>query len=281
MAPVAPPPLVLLGCGDTLTRLALAEAPTGRRVLAVTRDAGRREVLARAGVLLVSLEQAQAASVGAHAVVSIPPDAGLDASLARAWALAAPARLVYLSSTGVYGAARGFVDEDTPVQPDAPNARGRLEAEALYRPLGGMALRVAGIYGPGRGLHERLRAGTLRLPESGGGRISRIHVEDLARAIHVVLQRGTPGVTYCVADDRPAPQAETVGWLCARLGLPAPPTVPLESLHPSLRGDRAISNARLQALGWRPRYPDFIAGFSALLAQEAPGEAPAGPEKSG
>ncbi|MFY0575399.1 hypothetical protein ACN28S_14450 [Cystobacter fuscus] len=86
-------------------------------------------------------------------------------------------------------------------------------------------------------------------------------------ALRVVLERGTPGATYCVADDRPATQAETLGWLCARLGVPPLPTVPLASLHPSLRGDRAISNARLKALGWRPRYPDFVAGFSALLAE--------------
>ncbi|MBM7117472.1 NAD-dependent epimerase/dehydratase family protein [Archangium primigenium] len=262
-------PLVLLGCGDTLTRLALAEAPRGRRVLAVTRRAERREALSQAGVALVSLEEAVAASAGAHAVVSIPPDAGLDAGLAEGLARVRPARLVYLSSTGVYGGARGPVDEDTPVEPEAPNARGRLDAEALYRPLGGMPLRIAGIYGPGRGLHERLRAGTLRLPESGGGRISRIHVEDLAQALRVVLAHGTPGQVYCVADDRPATQAETADWLCARLGLPRPPTVPLASLHPSLQGDRAISNARLKALGWRPRYPDFVAGFSALL-EEAP-----------
>jgi nucleoside-diphosphate-sugar epimerase len=263
-------PLVLLGCGDTLMRLALVEAPLGRRVRAVTRDPGRRERLAREGVALVSLEEAVASAAGAEVVISIPPDAGLDASLSASLTHARPARLVYLSSTGVYGSARGHVDEDTPVEPEAPNARGRLDAEASYRPLGGIALRIAGIYGPGRGLHERVLAGTARVPEGGGGRISRVHVEDLVAALRVVLERGAPGATYCVADDRPAPQAETLGWLCARLGMPPPPTVPLSSLHASLRGDRAISNARLKALGWRPRYPDFVAGFSALLADRGP-----------
>jgi nucleoside-diphosphate-sugar epimerase len=262
-------PLVLLGSGYTLTRLAHEEARRGRRVLAVTRDPQRRELLAREGVSLVPLEEATASTQGAHVVLSIPPDAGLDASLAESLRRAPPARLVYLSSTGVYGGTRGHVDEDTPVDPSSPTARGRLEAEALYRPLGGMVLRIAGIYGPGRGLHERLKAGTLRLPEGGGGRISRVHVEDLAEAVRVVLERGTPGATWCVADDRPATHAEVVGWLCGRLGLPLPPTVPLASLHESLRGDRAVANARLKALGWRPRYPDFVAGFSALLDAES------------
>jgi nucleoside-diphosphate-sugar epimerase len=258
-------PLVLLGSGYTLTRLASGEVRRGRRVLAVTRDESRREALSREGVQLLSLEDAVASSKEAQVVVSIPPEAGLDASLAESLERSGPSRLVYLSSTGVYGGARGYVDEDTPVDPTAPNARGRLEAEARYRRLGGISLRIAGIYGPGRGLHERIRSGTYRLPEGGGGRISRVHVDDLVEAIRVVLERGEPGGTYCVADDRPATQAEVVGWLCARLGLPLPPTVPLASLPESLRGDRAISNARLKALGWRPRYPDFIAGFSALL----------------
>ena len=257
--------LVLLGCGYTLTRLALEEARRGRRVLAVTREASRREELSRQGVQLPSLDEAVAASAGAHVVSSIPPDAGLDASLSESLERIGPARLVYLSSTGVYGGARGHVDEDTPVDPTSPTGRGRIEGERLFRRLGGISLRIAGIYGPGRGTLERLRSGAVRLPEGGGGRISRIHVDDLVEAIRVVLERGEPGGTYCVADDRPATQAETVGWLCARMGLPLPPTVPLASLHESLRGDRAISNARLKALGWRPRYPDFVAGFSALL----------------
>ena len=78
-------------------------------------------------------------------------------------------------------------------------------------------------------MHERIRAGADRIPEGGGGRISRVHVEDLAEAIRVVLERGEPGGKYCVADDRPATQAETAAWLCARLGLPLPP--PSHWLH--------------------------------------------------
>jgi nucleoside-diphosphate-sugar epimerase/ribosomal protein S18 acetylase RimI-like enzyme len=262
------PPLVLLGCGYTLTRLAVAEARAGRDVLAVTRDAARRAELERAGVRVTSLEDALARTAGAHAVISIPPDAGLDVDLAEALARHAPSRLVYLSSTGVYGGARGHVDEDTPVEPLSPTARARIEAESRFLPLGAVVLRIAGIYGPGRSTLSRLLAGAVRLPESGGGRISRIHVDDLVEALRAALQRGEPGAFYCVADDKPAPQAETVVWLCERLGMPLPPRVPLASLHESLRGDRAVSNARMKALGWQPRYPDYMAGFTSLLEAE-------------
>jgi nucleoside-diphosphate-sugar epimerase len=262
------PPLVLLGSGYTLTRLALAQARQGRTVIAATREDSRRSELERAGARVCLLEEALALTEGSHAVHSVPPDAGLDARIAETLALHPPARLVYLSSTGVYGAARGDVDEDTPVDASTPAARGRIEAEARFRPLGAVVLRIAGIYGPGRGAHSRLLAGTLRLPEGGGGRISRVHVDDLVQAIALALERGVPGSVYCVADDRAATQGETVAWLCSRLGVPAPPTVPLASLHETLRGDRAVKNVRLRTLGWVPRYPDFETGFAAVLEAE-------------
>jgi nucleoside-diphosphate-sugar epimerase len=262
------PPLVLLGSGYTLTRLAQAQAREGRTVIAATREASRRSELERAGARVCLLEEALALTEGSHAVHSVPPDAGLDARIAEALALHPPARLVYLSSTGVYGTARGEVGEDSPVEPSTPPARGRIEAEARFRPLGAVVLRIAGIYGPGRGAHSRLLAGTVRLPEGGGGRISRVHVDDLVQAIRVALERGVPGSAYCVADERAATQGETVAWLCSRLGVPPPPTVPLASLHETLRGDRAVKNARLRALGWVPRYPDFETGFAAVLEAE-------------
>ncbi|AEI66666.1 GNAT family N-acetyltransferase [Corallococcus macrosporus] len=271
------PPLVLLGSGYTLTRLAVAEARAGRDVLAATRDAARRAGLEQAGARVTSLEDALTRTAGAHVVVSVPPEAGLDARIASALAAQAPARLIYLSSTGVYGRARGHVDEDTPVELSTPSSRERIEAEARYLPLGAMVMRIAGIYGPGRGMHTRLLAGALRLPEAGGGRISRIYVDDLVEAIRTVLARGEPGALYCVADERPAPTEEPVAWLAQRLGVPMPPRIPLDQLNETVRGDRAISNARLKSLGWAPRYPDFTAGYTALLAAEGFGAASSQP----
>ncbi|WP_434344893.1 GNAT family N-acetyltransferase [Myxococcus virescens] len=268
------PPLVLLGSGYTLTRLAVAEARAGRDVLAATRDAARRAELERAGARVTDLEDALTRTAGAHVVVSVPPDAGLDTRIASALAGQGPARLVYLSSTGVYGRARGHVDEDTPVELSTPSSRERIEAESRYLPLGAMVMRIAGIYGPGRGIHTRLLSGSLRLPEGGGGRISRIYVDDLVESIRVVLTRGEPGALYCVADDRSAPTEEPVAWLSQRLGVPMPPRIPLEQLNETVRGDRDISNARLKSLGWAPRYPDFISGYTALLKAEGHGAGP-------
>ena len=262
------PPLVLLGCGYTLTRLALAR-PKDSRTLAVTGNPERRARLQAHGVSVVTEAEALAHGEGAHVVVSLPPEAGRDVQVAQALASLRPARLVYLSSTGVYGTRSGEVDEQTPVEPEAPQAIGRLAAEALYRPLGGVVLRVAGIYGPGRGLHQRLQAGTFRLPGEGSRRTSRIHVDDLVSAIEVALARAAPGSVLCVADAAPVPLREVVEWLCVRLSLPPPPSIPLEAAPPTLRGDRAVRARALEALGWQPAFPTWREGFEAVFAEEA------------
>ena len=269
--------LVLMGCGYTLERLASSEAQRGRQLVASTRDAARTERLLAAGsnvrVVPDHLEAVRAHAAGAQVVYSLPPDAGLDEALAAELARHRPSRFVYLSSTGVYGRARGVVTEETPVD-DSPEAAGtpgaaRLKAERLFAPLGAISLRVSGIYGPGRGLHERLRAGGYAMPGDGSGRISRVHVDDLAEAIRSVLEVEDALLpadrVLNVADDDAAPQRDVVEWLCARMGLPLPRSIPLEAAPVTLRGDRAVANSRLKTLGWTPRFATYREGFSALL----------------
>ncbi|MGA9525806.1 MAG: NAD-dependent epimerase/dehydratase family protein [Myxococcaceae bacterium] len=258
--------LVLLGSGYTLTRLARVESTT-RDVLAVTRDPERQASLREAGAQVISLDEALDAAAEEDVVVSIPPEAGLDARIAKRLAQDPPARCVYLSSTGVYGQLKGRVDEDSPVAFDDSRAKPRLEAERLYRSFGGVVLRVAGIYGPGRGIQDRMRAGTWRIPGDGSGHVSRVHVDDLVEAIRVALRRAEPGSVLCVADDGAGTHQELAAFLSEKLGVPIPGSVPLEEVHPSLRGDREIVNARLRALGWRPNFPTFREGYEAVLAQ--------------
>ncbi len=260
--------LVLLGSGYTLTRLARIEAPA-REVLAVTRDPERQRALEGVGAQIVSLDDALEAGAGADLVVSIPPEAGLDARIAERLGRNPPDRCVYLSSTGVYGALKGRVDEASPVAFDEPRARPRLEAENLFRSIGGIVLRVAGIYGPGRGIQERMRAGSWRIPGDGSGHVSRVHVDDLVEAIRLALLRAEPGSVLCVADDQAATHRELAEFLSAKLRVPMPAHIPLEQVHESLRGDREILNARLRALGWRPRYPTFREGYESVLAESA------------
>ena len=85
-------------------------------------------------------------------------------------------------------------------------------------------LRAAGIYGPGRGLVERMRAGTYRIVGDGRAHVSRIHVDDLVEAIVRAGESSATGA-FNVADDDPAPIGEVADAVAAHLGLPPPPRV--------------------------------------------------------
>jgi nucleoside-diphosphate-sugar epimerase len=270
-------PFIILGCGfvgHEVARLALAE---GSEVVGTTRG-GSRPAAARLGAgfemrTLAELTRPVVEALvpeGARVLVAFAPDGRTDALIAPALARA---RVVYVSTTGVYGRARGRVDETTDVDPSEPRAAERLAAERAYRDVGATVLRAAGIYGPWRGLHRRLLAGDFKIPGSGTNVVSRIHVTDLARLILAVLgPLGDPqrGEAFVAADDAPVPQIEVLRWLCERLALPLPPEAPIAEVAPTLRHDRSVDNTRIKrALAMTLFYSSYREGFDACLAVEA------------
>jgi nucleoside-diphosphate-sugar epimerase len=232
-------------------------------LLALGVDAHAHPMLDRSAV--ASLLERAGAEV--DAVITFPPDGRTDADIAPA--LGAARRIAYVSSTGVYGEARGAIDESTPVDATVPRSRARLEAETVYRERGAIVLRAAGIYGPGRGLHRRILEGTFRMPADGGNVVSRIHVEDLSTFILAALERGTPGTTFVLADDTPVPQREAIAWLCQRLGRAEPASLPLGEVAETLRHDRSVDNAAAKrSLGVQVAFPSYREGFEACLLAE-------------
>ena len=204
---------------------------------------------------------------GAAVLVSFPPDGRTDAALVGVVATARA--VVYVSSTGVYGERVGAIDEDTPTDAREPRAAARLRAETTWREAGAVALRAAGIYGPGRGLHRRILEGSYRVPGDGARVVSRIHADDLAAMALDALARAPRGGCYVAADDAPVSQREVVRWLCAGLGLPWPASVPVAEVPETLQHDRSALNARVKRdLGLTLRYPTWREGFTQCLAAE-------------
>ena len=166
-------------------------------------------------------------------------------------------RVIFVSSTAVYGEDAGeWVDESTPPSPPAFNGQALLAAEqVLATHGGGIALRLSGLYGPGReAMLRKARAG-----EPGGPHwTNRIHVADAASALSLLMDLATPRPVYLGSDDQPAREAEVLAWLRAREGLPAvaPVTGPDTG--------RRIRNARLRAEGWSPGHPDYRSGYAAM-----------------
>jgi nucleoside-diphosphate-sugar epimerase len=138
------------------------------------------------------------------------------------------------------------------------------EGEFLRRIPAGIVLRLGGIYGPGRTrLIGQVRAGEAR---TSSRRTARIHRDDAAAAIvHLTTTASASGGIYLGVDDDAAIQADVVRFLANELGVPAP----TERVQPSARGaDRAVSNAKLSATGWRPRYPTYVEGYRSILRGE-------------
>ncbi len=258
---------VILGCGYVGS--ALARRLAGGHQVIVTRRtlAAARAIAAETGAEPLAVDLASENRVGdtrfgeAIVVCCAPPGPDSRAEVGRLVA----GRLVYVSSTAVYPPAGGaWVDEAWPLAPATAAGCARVLAESALPP-GAIALRVAGIHGPGRGLVDRIRAGTYRIVGDGTAHVSRIHVEDLVEAI-VAAGTGTATGAINIADDDPAPIGEVADAIAARLGVAPPPRVPASSVDPEIAGmlgaDRRIANGRMKReLGVVLRYPSWRSGL--------------------
>jgi hypothetical protein len=205
------------------------------------------------------------AAIASHVVVTCPPSPD-DARLARA--VRGAEKVVYISSTGVYGGVSGVIDEETPVDRDSSATAPRLAAEEIWRSIGAVVLRAPALYGPDYGMHISLHSGKYKLPGDGSRYSSRIHLDDLANLTLLALEFAAAGSTYVVGDKTPAPQLEVVEWLCAQLGLSLPDSIPLEDAHITQRGNRQIrADKVLRDLNAVLIYPTYKDGFSQCIRE--------------
>lgn len=272
-----PGSFVLLGCGYAGSRVAVRLAAGGHRVIATSRDgASLRDVPVEAHTLDLTRPETieplaaiiEPGSTILHSIPILPP--AIRPAPLLAPILARAGRLIYLSTTGVYGPA-GIVDEHTPTHPATERAQLRLDEEndcRTYRvPL--LILRPAAIYGPGRGVHVAVRTGRHRLWGDGFNYISRIHIDDLAVITERALHSDLTGV-YPVADREPCPAIEITRFCANLLGV----AVPTPSGH-APPGETRSANRRVDGsavcrlLGIELMYPSYRTGIPAALAAEA------------
>ncbi len=181
-----------------------------------------------------------------------------------------PHRLVFVSSTAVYGQDDGtWVDEDSPTEPTGFSGRTLLEAEDVVRSAGGVVLRLSGIYGPGRTrLIDQVRGGEAVCVEGAASYTNRIHRDDCGAAVAHLLTLDEPAGVYLGTDDEPADRCEVYRWLADQLGVAPPPLVPPDQAPQRSRGgNKRCRNARLRATGWAPSYRSYRDGYAAMLAR--------------
>lgn len=204
----------------------------------------------------------------------------LLAALARGRSL--PQRIVYISTTGVYGDCAGaLIDETHAVRPSTVRACRRLDAERQLRAFGRRGvvvsiLRAPGIYATDRLPIERLRKGSPALRAADDVYTNHIHADDLAAACVAALRRGGGNRVYNVVDDSSLKMADYFDRVADAFALPRPPRLTRaeagQSLSPVqlsfMRESRRIGNRRLkEELKLRLAYPTVDVGIAAALAR--------------
>ena len=279
--PDPPNSRLLVGCGYLGRRIAARWLAGGHHVFATTR--GRAAELQSLGVTPIIADvlnptSLQSLPACATVVFGVGFDRGGPHSMHDVYVhglqnlihnLPRPAKFIYISSTGVYGDARGaWVGEAAAPNPADESGRIVLEAEELLRRNLPQAiiLRFAGIYGPGRLLRriDGLRRGE-PIAADPDKWLNLIHVEDGADAVIAAENRAASGEIFNVCDDLPVRRGEFFAKLAELVGAPQPSF--FEDSGSRERGNRRISNPKMhERLGVTLKYPSFREG----LAQSVP-----------
>jgi len=191
-----------------------------------------------------------------------------------------PDRLVYTSSTGVYGDHDGgWVDEDTPLDPTTPKTEVLAEAERVAREraaaagIDGAVARFAGLYGPGRYRLRRYLEGPVT-----AGYLNMVHRVDAAGAVRFLLERDVlRDDVLLVVDDEPADKHAFADWLADECGVDRPPKrskaerlaegdLP-EAARRRVQTSKRCSNGRLRGLGYEFVYPTYRTGYRDAVAE--------------
>ena len=281
------PRVLILGCGDVGLRLVPLLLPR-YRVLAVTSNPGRRAELRAAGAIPIVADLDAPLTLGrlarlAPTIVHLAPPQSEGRIDRRTRNLAAilpeGARLVYVSTTGVYGDCAGAsFDETRSVRPQNARAVRRVDAETVLRAWarrrhGKLSiLRVPGIYAADRLPLERLHKGLPALVAQEDVHTNHIHADDLARICLAAMRLGAPNRVYHAVDDTDLKMGDYFDAVADAAGLSRPPRLPRSELERSvspmmlsfMSESRRLHNARIKnELGVRLRYPDV----QSLLAQ--------------
>jgi nucleoside-diphosphate-sugar epimerase len=174
-------------------------------------------------------------------------------------------RLLFTSSTSVYAQTDGLaVTEESQTIPDRETGALLLEAEKIVIAAGGIVARLSGIYGPQRSvILKKFLSGEAVIEEDGRRFLNQIHRDDAARAIHHLAGSDASGV-FNVSDSAPLTQLACYQALSAQFSLPLPPSGPRDLNRKRGWTHKQVSNAKLRATGWEPRFPSFIDAAGAV-----------------
>jgi nucleoside-diphosphate-sugar epimerase len=282
------PRLLILGCGDVGMRL-LPMLCERYRIYAATSTPARHRELRAAGAIPITADLDKPHTLArlgrlATSILHLAPPQSEGTTDRRTRNLIAilpdGARLVYVSTTGVYGDCAGqWVDETHAVRPANARAKRRVDAETVLRAWARRSgsrlalLRVPGIYAENRLPVERLQKGAPALRAEEDVFTNHIHADDLAAIVVRALFHGAPNRVYHAVDDSGMKMAEYFDAVADALGLERPPRVARDVLRTAvspmmlsfMSESRRLRNVRMkQELGVRLAYPTVLDALQAI-----------------
>jgi nucleoside-diphosphate-sugar epimerase len=214
---------------------------------------------------IIACQSSRADSADAYRTAYV----GVNRTLVEVAARGAGPRVVYTSSTGVFGQRDGSdVDENSAPLPGSASAEVLVEAErvvteAASRGVHARLIRLSGLYGPDRyGILDRVRSGALGLGPGDRAWMNFCHLDDAVAFVLAALERGRDGAVYHGSDAHPARRSDVVRWVAARLGVePASGTSAIGG------PDRRVISERTRAeLGVSLKHPSFREGLAGVAA---------------
>lgn len=288
--------LFIIGCGDIGFRVAALARDRGVAVTGLSRGEKQFPAELAGGTDLVAANLDDQQSLpqldyrGAGLLYCAPPPGGgirdtrVTNFLASIKPERAPAKIVYISTTSVYGdCGDAPVNETRPAVPGNHTGSRRLDAEQQFTawcsaqqvPL--VILRVAGIYGPGRIPMQRIISREPLLAAAEAGYSNRIHADDLAEICLAAMERGDGGEIFNVCDGEGGKLNDYFNTITDLLGLERLPEVPLAEarqvmtplMFSYMSESRRIDNRKMvEKLGVRLQYPTMKAGLQEILRAE-------------
>ncbi|HYR24052.1 MAG TPA: NAD-dependent epimerase/dehydratase family protein [Chthoniobacterales bacterium] len=176
----------------------------------------------------------------------------------------AGSRILFTSSTSVYAQTNGeWIAEESAAEPKHERGKILRQAEDLVLANRGIVTRLGGVYGPGRSaLLKKFLTSDAVLDLEKDRFVNQIHRDDAAEAIRLLLTReGSAGEIFNLVDDQPVLLSEFYRWLASKLNRPLPPVERSISKRKRGESNKRVSNAKLRAIDWVPRYPSFADGM--------------------
>ena len=285
--------VLIVGCGHVGRRVAVSLHARGQHVTGLVRSTTSAAQLRELGIDALCLDLDDGASpmprsgkFGGLCYLAPPPSTGVQDTRMRGFLesldkTSPPRRIVYISTSAVYGDCRGdWITEEQPLQPATDRGRRRLDAErqlqawAARHGVEWVILRVPGIYGPGKLPLERLRKGLPVLREAEAPYTNRIHADDLATICVAALDSDHHNTVYNVSDGHPSTMTDYFFRVADAAGLPRPPVVSREEAQQVLsagmlsflQDSRRMSNQKLlRDLRVTLRYPDLDTGLQSCF----------------